>query len=179
MGIFDFLKPDVERFKKERDIDGLIKALDSKNADLRKSAMKALEELGELAVEALHHLMEDVDNDIRMSAAEALGRIRKVGVAILRGGLVKYANTRVFEINGFSEREVIGKRFANFVAPKYREKVLERYKKRISYEWVPGRYEIEILSKDGRTIPVEIKASLIEHGGRPADLVVLQVIEEV
>jgi PAS domain S-box-containing protein len=179
MGIFDRFKPNVERLKKERDVEGLVKALDSKEGDIRKDAMNALEELDELAVEALVHIINESDTDIRLNAAEALGNIRKVGVAILRGGLVQIVNSRVTELTGHMEHSLVGKQFVNFVSPKFKEKVVERYKKRISYEQVPSKYEIEILSKDGSAIPVEIEASLIEHGGRPADLVILKEIERL
>jgi PAS domain S-box-containing protein len=178
MGILDLFKPDVVKLKRKKDIEGLVKALDCKDRDVRRDVMKALEELGELAIKPLTHLMEDVDGEIRLGAAEALGRINKDGVAILRGGLIKFVNTRVSKINGFSKRELIEKQFINFVAPEYHEKVLRRYKKRVSYEWAPNRYEIEIISKDSGKIPVEIDASLIEYGGRPADLVVLRDLSE-
>ncbi len=98
-------------------------------------------------------------------------------MAVLRGGLVQFVNSRVTEITGFRERSLVGKQFVNFVSPEFREKVLNRYKKRISYEWAPSKYKIEIISKNGENIPVEIKATLIEHGGRPADLVILKEIE--
>ena len=54
----------------------------------------------------------------------------------------------------------------------------ERVKKRLKGEAVPRRYEIDILSKDGSTIPVEINASLIEYAGRPADMAIIRDITE-
>jgi PAS domain S-box-containing protein len=176
MGIFNFLKPDVEKLKKNRDVEGLIQALESNDGDVLELSIKALVEIGEPATEPLFHAVADNDNNIRRGAAEALGRISGEGVAILRGGLVQVVNSRVTEITGYGERSLVGKQFVNFVSPKFREKVLNRYKKRISYEWAPSKYEIELISKDGANIPVEIKASLIEHGGRPADLVIMKTI---
>jgi PAS domain S-box-containing protein len=179
MRVRDFFKPDVGKLKKNRDVKGLLKALDHKDGEVQKEVITALEELGDFAKESLIHVIQDYDSDIRIYAAEALGRIKKYGVAILRGGLVKFVNKRVTKINGYPKRSLIGKQFINFVSPTDRNKVIERYKKRISYEWVPPRYEIEILSKDGINIPVEINASLIEYEGRPADLVILKVIENL
>jgi PAS domain S-box-containing protein len=177
MGIFDFLKPDLEKLKKDRDVEGLIEILERKDKNALEHSIKALVEIGDSAVEPLFHAVEDNDNNIRMGAAEALGKITGEGVAILRGGLVQFVNSRVTELTGYRERSLVGKQFVNFVAPKFKEKVLERYRKRISYEQVPNKYAIEIISKNGENIPVEINATLIEHGGRPADLVILKEIE--
>jgi PAS domain S-box-containing protein len=170
MGILDFLKPDVEKLERNRDIEGLIKTLAHRNRDIRKQAIKSLITIGEPAFEQLYQAIEDNDNELRKTASEVIGMINGVGVAILRGGLVKFCNSKVPEMTGYNKRELIGKQFIKFVAPEHKETVLKRYKKRISFEWAPERYQIEILSKEGGKIPVEIKASLIEHEGRTADL---------
>ncbi len=177
MGIFNRFKPDVEKLKKERDIEGLIRALGSTDGNTVKYSINALAEIGDPAVEPLAHAVKNNDNNIRAGAAEALGMITGQGVTVLRGGLVQIVNSRVTELTGHREHSLVGKQFVNFVSPKFKEKVLERYKKRISHEQVLSKYEIEILTKDARSIPVEIEASLIEHGGRPADLVILKEIE--
>ncbi len=178
MGIFNRSKPDVQKLKKEGDIEGLIRALGSTDGDTVKYSINAVSEIGELAVEPLARAVADNDNNIRVGAAEALGRITGDGIAVLRGGLVQIVNSRATELTGYREHSLVGKQFVNFVSPKFKEKVLKRYKKRISHEQVLSKYEIEILTKDARSIPVEIEASLIEHEGRPADLVILKEINE-
>ncbi|MBC7219071.1 MAG: PAS domain S-box protein [Hadesarchaea archaeon] len=100
------------------------------------------------------------------------------GIVIVQDELLKFVNSKLCEINGFSAEEMVGKPFIDFVSPGFRKLVFERYKKRLSGVEVPSRYEFEILSKDGRSIPVEASASVIEYQGRPADLAILRDISE-
>ena len=100
------------------------------------------------------------------------------GIIIIQDGLLKFGNSKTVEITGFSLEEALDRPFLDFITPEYRESVADRYKKRISGEEVPSKYEIEILSKDGRKIPLEISASLVEYKGRPADMAMLRDITE-
>jgi PAS domain S-box-containing protein len=100
------------------------------------------------------------------------------GIVIIQDGLLKFANSKMVEITGFPKEEAIQRPFTDFVSPEYRELVIDRYKKRMSGEEIPNKYEIEILSKDGGKIPVEISASIIQYEGRPADMAIVRDITE-
>ena len=100
------------------------------------------------------------------------------GIIFIQDGILKFANRKLTELTGFSKDEAIGKQFTDFIAPEYREPVMERYKKRLKGEEVPSKYEIEILSKDRHKIPVELNISLIEYKGRPANMAIIRDITE-
>jgi PAS domain S-box-containing protein len=100
------------------------------------------------------------------------------GVVIIQDGVLKFANSRMVDITGSPIEEVIGRSFLDFVSPKYRTLSADKYKKRINGEKTALRYEIELLPKEGRSMPVEISGSVIEHEGRPADMVVIRDITE-
>ncbi|WP_287587158.1 PAS domain S-box protein [Candidatus Borrarchaeum sp.] len=100
------------------------------------------------------------------------------GIIIIQDGLLKFANSKMVETTGFSLEDAIEKPFINFVAPEYKELVIDRYKKRLSGKEVSNKYEIELFSRDGRKIPIEISASVIEYEGRPADMAILRDITE-
>ena len=100
------------------------------------------------------------------------------GVLIVQDGLLKFANSMIIKITGFSLRETIGRSFLDFVSPDYRVSVKNNYRKRINGKKVTDRYEIQIRSKDGRNIPVEINANVIEYEGRPANMGVIRDITE-
>ena len=102
----------------------------------------------------------------------------KDGIIIIQDFVVKFVNSRMIEFTGFTKDEVIGKSFYNFVSSEYKELVAERVKKRLNSEAIPNKYEIDILSEDGSTIPVEINASRIEFEGRPADMAIIRDITE-
>ncbi len=98
------------------------------------------------------------------------------GIIIICGGLLDFANSRMCQMTGFAPDEALGKPFIWFVAPEYREFVMNIYKKRISGEQVPARYEIAILSKDGKEIPVEVSASIIQQSAKTMDMAILRDI---
>lgn len=98
------------------------------------------------------------------------------GIIIIQDGLLRFVNSKIIEITGFGKEEVEGKAFIDFVAPMERELVRDRYQKRMAGEIVSSRYEIEILSNDGRKIPVEISASIIDYKGKPADMAIIRDI---
>lgn len=100
------------------------------------------------------------------------------GIIIIQDFVLKFVNSRMIELTGFTKEEVIGKPFYDYVSSEYKEMLVERVKKRLKGEAVPGKYEIDILSKDGSIIPVEINASLIEYEGRPADMAIIRDITE-
>jgi len=100
------------------------------------------------------------------------------GIIIIQDGVLKFVNQKAAEITGFSVKSAIGRPFTDFIAPEYKKLVLERYKRRLRGEEIPRIYEIKILSKGGKKIPVEINASLIEHEGKPADMAIIRDITE-
>ncbi len=98
------------------------------------------------------------------------------GIIIIQDGLLRFANSKIVELTGFSLEEAIGKSFIDFVAPEYKGIVMDRYRRRLSGERVASRYEIDILTKDGSRTPVEISASLIDYEGRPANMAMIRDI---
>ncbi len=100
------------------------------------------------------------------------------GIIIIKDGLLEFANSKMAQIAGYTIEEVIGKSIIDFVSLEYKELVIENYKKRFSGEEILNNYEIEIISKDGRKIPVEINASLIDYEGEKVEMAIIRDITE-
>ncbi|MBU2560129.1 PAS domain S-box protein [archaeon] len=100
------------------------------------------------------------------------------GIIIIQDGLLKFVNSKMVEMSGYLVEEVLEKPFIEFISPDLREEVMFIYKKRMAGEDVPDRYETEILRKDGATVPIEVNASSIEYGGKPASMAMLRDITE-
>jgi PAS domain S-box-containing protein len=100
------------------------------------------------------------------------------GIIIIQNGLVEFANSNMIKMTGFSLEEATGKPFIEFVSPEHRASVMDIYQRRISGEKVPNNYEIEILTKDGKHVPVDINASRIEYEKRTADMAIVRNITE-
>jgi PAS domain S-box-containing protein len=100
------------------------------------------------------------------------------GIIIIQDERLIYANPKMTALTGFSLEEITGKPFVDFISPEYRPMVLERYQRRLAGENVTNQYEIEIVSKDNRKIPVEINASYIEYEDKPANMAILRDLTE-
>ena len=76
MGIFD-RKPNIEKMKAKKDVKGLLKALQYKEASVRAEAAKSLAEIGdERAVEPLVRALKDEDAYVRRIVAAAFRYIK-------------------------------------------------------------------------------------------------------
>jgi PAS domain S-box-containing protein len=100
------------------------------------------------------------------------------GIVILQDGVIKYANSKMVEMLDYSVEETINKPFINYVSPEHKELVIDRYRKRIAGKEVPLRYEFDIISKDGKTVNVEVNASLLEYKGTIADMAIIRDVTE-
>jgi len=89
-------------------------------------------------------------------------------------------NKKVTELLGHSKKDLIGKRFdsVEILTKESRIKALEMFKKRMSGKNV-STYEVEILTKKGKKIHVEINANAIYSDGKlVGDLVILRDLKE-
>ncbi|MGE0085688.1 MAG: ATP-binding protein [Desulfococcaceae bacterium] len=92
------------------------------------------------------------------------------GILIIQDGIVRYANPQIAMMLGSPLSEIAGFYFVKFVAPEDRGSVLSHYRKRLSREPVPSRYETVLLHHDGHRVAAEINAGLTEYEGHEAVL---------
>jgi len=82
-------------------------------------------------------------------------------------GKLTYLSPAVKKITGYSADEVLGKNFWDFIAPEYVESTIEKFKLGINGADIP-LYEIDLLHKSGKRIPVELNVtSLYDSKGKP------------
>ncbi|MBM4388061.1 MAG: PAS domain S-box protein [Deltaproteobacteria bacterium] len=81
-------------------------------------------------------------------------------IVIVQDGVFKFVSSKMRDFTGFAREEMIGRKITEFITPEYSDLVMERFRKRVAGIRAPERYEIEILMKDGESIPVEVSASL-------------------
>lgn len=99
-------------------------------------------------------------------------------IFIIKNGMVEYANQVLTKISGYSQNEVLGKPFLNFVSVNERSRILEFYEKRLNDESAPFSYESIAVLKDKSEIPVEVTTSIFKYYGENAELVFLRDIRE-
>ena len=75
-------------------------------------------------------------------------------------------NRAAEKLSGYSRDEIIGKHFSNYVAPKDLKHVRKNLCKKLDEEG-ETTYEIDLVTKDRRRVPVEVNSRLIYENGRP------------
>jgi len=79
-------------------------------------------------------------------------------------GIFTYMNKKGMELLGYTREELVGSSFVVVVAPEYRETTIENFKKRQVGKGV-DRYEIEVVTKEGNRIPIELNTRTLEYRG--------------
>ena len=91
-----------------------------------------------------------------------------IGVYIIQGDKIEFANQKFADIYGYSKDELIGREALELVYADDRPLVKKLRNKRINGEKVPIEYESRGLKKSGDIIWVALSFSQINYKGRPA-----------
>jgi PAS domain S-box-containing protein len=98
----------------------------------------------------------------------------KDGIILFEAGTIKFVNTAIVEMTGFSSDDIEGTGLTDFVAAEYVKLVAQRYADRVAGKDVPNIYEIAIKKKDGSTLPVELNSTVMTFEGKPTALVFIR-----
>lgn len=101
------------------------------------------------------------------------------GVVIIQDHVFKHVDSKFVRSTGYKKEEILGRNFLDLVAPAYKKLVDQKYNQRMFGEEVPSSYEVDLISRNGKLISMEISAYLIEFNGDVADLVVLRDVSEM
>lgn len=98
------------------------------------------------------------------------------GVVLIQDGVISYVNPRMVDLTGYDPAEAIGEPFQKFVAPEDQAIVEERYQRRIEGETPREEYQIELSTRRGERIPVELSVSVTHFNGDPSVIAVIRDI---
>jgi PAS domain S-box-containing protein len=99
-------------------------------------------------------------------------------ILVAQDEIFKFVNPKATDLMGYSEDELSSRPFAEFIHPDDRDKVTERYQRRLEGAELPQTYPFRIVDEAGDTRWVELNAVLITWEGRPATLNFLTDITE-
>jgi PAS domain S-box-containing protein len=68
------------------------------------------------------------------------------------------------ELSGYSRDEIVGHNFSEFVAREHIKKVRERFCAKLAHNG-ETTYEVDVIAKDGRRVPVEVSSRAIYENG--------------
>jgi PAS domain S-box-containing protein len=132
------------------------------------------------AFEKAWNKLHETETELKKSESKYHTLVEKGndGIIIILDGLIEFANSQMVEMTGYPIEETHGKPFTDYLAPGDKILVMDRYKRRMSGEEVPRRYEISLICKNGTKLPVEVNASPIEYQGKAATMAILRDITE-
>ncbi|MDZ7702563.1 MAG: PAS domain-containing sensor histidine kinase [Halobacteriales archaeon] len=101
-------------------------------------------------------------------------------VAIVRDGVIVYANPQCHEVMGVDAGGLVGEPFSSVVAPADRERVVERYRQRLDSAAPdpPARYDAVFVTADGDQLVGEVNATQIDYEGDDAVLVAIRDVTD-
>ena len=100
------------------------------------------------------------------------------GIFIRKDGQIVFANSRLYEMLGYNERELEALERWGIYHPEDRQIVKDRAEARLNDEPVPPRYDVRLMRKDGTSFPAELDARVGPFGGEPAIQVCVRDISE-
>lgn len=101
------------------------------------------------------------------------------GLILISDSLIRYSNKVFAQMIEYSVDEIINLNIEVLIAPNYRKIVLERYDKRLKGELVPPQYEIELVTKTGKIIPVLINTGLVSSSNEKLEFVIIKNLSEI
>jgi two-component system cell cycle sensor histidine kinase/response regulator CckA len=91
-------------------------------------------------------------------------------IFIAQDEVIKFANPKTQQISGYSKEELAKMSFIYIIHPEDREMVIDRHRRRLTGEKLPGTYSFRIINRDNEELWVELNAVLINWEGKPATL---------
>ncbi len=107
-----------------------------------------------------------------------LAETSAAGILVFQGDHFVYANPSVLQIGESSEEELKAMAFWAAAHPRFQEQVCELGHACLAGEFAPRRFELQIVTKRGRTRWVDCTLARAQMGGRPAGVVTLVDITE-
>jgi rsbT co-antagonist protein RsbR len=116
---------------------------------------------------------KEMEEELRASELRFRTLIESVGIAtfIHHDGEFRYVNPAAERLTGYTEEELLTKRFSDLIAPESLELVQTRAAARARGEAVPQNYEIKVMMKGGHERWLEITNSLVQFEGENAIIV--------
>jgi len=97
--------------------------------------------------------------DLRKSEERFRRVVEHIGDAVIAddlNGHIVFANDRFLKLFGFSREQLPTLGFENYIAPQYREQLIDRHYRRMRGEDVPTHFEYEGVRTDGTSIWLEV-----------------------
>ena len=91
-------------------------------------------------------------------------------------GAIVFTSPQCLRITGYTEKELAIKSFFELIDGDERKAALERHRRKMRGESLPGLYEVSITRKNGTKIPIELTSAVTHYKGNPVNVVYIRDI---
>ncbi len=121
-----------------------------------------------------------IERKIEASKEETRLLVENAGKAIVvvQDGIIKFANSRVTEITGYSDKEMVSSPFTEFIHPDDQQTVAELYLRSLRGEEIPQGSIVRSIGKEGNVILFGLKAVSFTWDKKPAVWILMNDITE-
>jgi len=130
-----------------------------------KILQKKIDDLEKTKSNSLLSKSETIDDTLMFSL---LAENSTSAIMIYTMDKICYINSAGLKVSGYTEEELLSKKFWELSSPEMWESVKENGRRRINGEGISSRFEFAIISKSGKQIWLDFSASLISYNGQPA-----------
>ena len=124
-----------------------------------------------------------IESEERYNALVALGG--RVGEAVVimqdinnEEGIQTFVSDEWVKITGYSMEDLLGMPFFNLLEAEYYTPSLDRHRRKLKGETIPGPFEMEIIRKDGVVIDIEFTSVHTTYKGKRANVAYIRDITE-
>gem|GEM_PF-1199486 len=93
-----------------------------------------------------------------------------------REGVIIFASQQCSRMTGFNNNELLHKSAFDLISSDDRKTSLERHRRKMHGEVLPGLYEVMFVRKDGSKVPIELTSAITQFKGSPANVIYLRDI---
>jgi len=101
------------------------------------------------------------------------------GIFVAVDGEIVYTNRRLQQLTGYDEDYLDGVPKTRIVAPEHQDRVKKYHEQRRKGEAAPATYEVDLETKDGERIPIEMSVNDGEYEGEPASYAICRDITDL
>ncbi len=109
----------------------------------------------------------------------------KIGEAVImlqdidgKEGVQTYISDLWSQITGYLKGELLGVSFFDLVIPKDQDLSIKRHRQKMAGKTIPDLFELSIIRKDGKEIPIEITSAATIYKGESTNIVYIRDITE-
>lgn len=100
------------------------------------------------------------------------------GIIVIQEGRIKYLNTSIANMLGYTVDEMLHTDPQRIILPKECSKFRDLFDQLTTGEDIPIKFETVLLHKNGRAVPVEVSATTIDYDGEGAVLFIIREISK-